>query len=249
VLTFILKRSESPRRQRQLGAVLSRRVLDERLAARDHREPVQVEEREPGAPEVLHVEARASKGALQQLRGEVAAVPDVLVERRHRPGRDGDDEPASGSQVGAHVPEHRARIVEVLEHLGADGERRPSSVSLLELHRLREILLEELRLGDLAPRELDPALRQIEPDHLRVLPRDEHLARELTRTAPEIEEPHRRRLLAEREELEDELVPVDLGGIERVGRRILIPVRVPVVSRGAVRRGGGGHASPIAREA
>ena len=52
----------------------------------------------------------------QRARGEVPAVPDVAVERRHRPARDGDDHAAARRKVVARVDEEGARVVDVFEH-------------------------------------------------------------------------------------------------------------------------------------
>ena len=108
--------------------VAARDVRDDLLAARDDHEPVQVEERKARAAQIDDVEPRVAQRRIEQATAEVAAVPDVPVEGRHRAGGHRDDETAPGREERPDVAKHRRRVVEVLEDLGADGVRRPAVV-------------------------------------------------------------------------------------------------------------------------
>ena len=96
-------------------------VGDQPLAAGDDRQIVQVEERKPGPVHPVHGEPGVGEHRAERLRREVPVVPDVVVEGRPGPARHRDHEPAARREQRPGIAQQGGRLVDVLEHLGADG--------------------------------------------------------------------------------------------------------------------------------
>jgi len=134
------------------------------------------------------VQAGRDEHVPQGGRREVAPVPDVAVERRHRTAGHGDDQAASRREVRACVREQQVRFVDVLQHLGAHGVRGPARHAGGRLGRPQQIALLEPGAGDLGPRHLDTEPAVVDSPQLGVGMRPAQLGDQVSVAAADVQD-------------------------------------------------------------
>ena len=73
----------------------------------------------------------------------------------------------SAAEIAPDVPQQLRRILEVLEHLRADGVRRPAAKTLVRVDLREQIPLLEGRARDLAAGDLDGRRARVDTEDLR----------------------------------------------------------------------------------